>query len=28
LQGAALNQSGAPLNATRGITVTLDVLKI
>ncbi|MGH9574587.1 MAG: SMP-30/gluconolactonase/LRE family protein [Candidatus Acidiferrales bacterium] len=28
LQGAALNQNGAPLNATRGITVTLDVLKI
>lgn len=28
LQGAALSQSGAPLNATRGITVTLNVLKI
>ncbi|HKV49342.1 MAG TPA: NHL repeat-containing protein [Candidatus Acidoferrales bacterium] len=28
LQGAALSQNGAPLNATRGITVTLDVLKI
>ncbi len=28
LQGAALSQSGAPLNATRGIVVTLDVLKL
>lgn len=27
VQGAALTQSGAPLNATRGLTVTLDVLK-
>ncbi len=26
LQGSALNQNGVPLNATRGITVTLDVL--
>jgi DNA-binding beta-propeller fold protein YncE len=27
VQGAALTQSGAPLNATRGLTVTLDVIK-
>lgn len=27
VQGAAITQSGAPLNATRGLTVTLDVLK-
>lgn len=27
VQGVAIGQSGAPLNATRGLTVTLDVLK-
>jgi sugar lactone lactonase YvrE len=27
VQGAAITQTGAPLNATRGLTVTLDVLK-
>ncbi|HEY6466075.1 MAG TPA: hypothetical protein VIY69_08795 [Candidatus Acidoferrales bacterium] len=27
VQGAAITQSGAPFNATRGLTVTLDVLK-